>query len=34
MIRVIYRWRVEEKDFEEFRNIWDKTTNKIHKNNY
>jgi len=32
MIRVIYRWRVEEKNFEEFRNIWDKTTNKIHEN--
>jgi len=32
MVRVIYRWKVKEKNFEEFRKIWDKTTNSIHEN--
>ena len=30
MIRVIYRWEVEPENFEEFRETWRITTNKIH----
>ena len=31
MIRIIYNWRVEPKNLEQFIAIWKKTTNKIHK---
>lgn len=30
MIRVIYRWVVQPKDFEDFRRVWSATTNRIH----
>ena len=32
MIRVVYRWRVEVENFEEFQKIWSNTTNMIHEN--
>lgn len=31
MIRVIYRWRVDPADFEQFESIWRVTTNRIHE---
>ena len=31
MIRVVYRWQVEPKDFEAFRETWRTTTNRIHE---
>jgi len=31
MVRVIYCWRVEEKNLEKFRNEWSIATNKIHE---
>ena len=31
MIRVIYRWEVQPKDFEEFKRVWSATTNRIHE---
>lgn len=31
MIRVIYKWRVEEEDFIAFKEIWTRTTNSIHE---
>ena len=30
MIRVIYRWEVQPKDFEDFKRVWRATTNSIH----
>lgn len=30
MIRVIYRWEVQPRDFEDFRRVWSATTNRIH----
>lgn len=31
MIRVVYRWRVTEESFENFKEVWARTTNNIHK---
>lgn len=31
MIRIIYRWQVEEKNLDEFRKEWTRATNKIHE---
>lgn len=31
MIRVIYRWEVRPKDFEDFKRVWCATTNRIHE---
>ena len=31
MIRVVYRWQVEPKDFEAFGETWRATTNRIHE---
>ena len=31
MIRVVYRWKVEEENFENFQEIWNRTTNRIHE---
>lgn len=31
MIRVIYKWRVEEEDFVSFKEVWTRTTNSIHE---
>lgn len=31
MIRVVYRWRVAEQDFEHFQSAWAQTTNRIHE---
>ena len=31
MIRVVYRWRVAEENFEEFKALWRATTNGIHE---
>ena len=31
MIRVIYRWEVQPKDFEDFKMVWSVTTNRIHE---
>ena len=31
MIRVIYRWEVRPKDFEDFRRVWTTTTNRVHE---
>ncbi len=31
MVRVIYRWQVNPKNFEEFKKIWSVTTNRIHE---
>jgi heme-degrading monooxygenase HmoA len=31
MIRVIYRWEVQPRDFEDFRRVWSVTTNRIHE---
>jgi heme-degrading monooxygenase HmoA len=31
MIRVIYRWEVQPKDFDDFRRVWSVTTNRIHE---
>ena len=30
MVRVIYRWQVDPENFNEFKDIWSKTTNRIH----
>jgi len=30
MFRVIYRWEVQPKDFDDFRGVWSITTNRIH----
>ncbi len=30
MIRVVYRWQVPQKNFEEFKKVWSRTTNSIH----
>lgn len=30
MVRVIYRWQVKPEHFEEFKNLWRATTNRIH----
>ena len=30
MVRVIYRWKVKPQNFNEFKNIWSNTTNRIH----
>lgn len=31
MVRVIYRWEVLPENFDEFKAIWSKTTNRIHE---
>ena len=31
MIRVIYRWEVRPKDFEDFRRVWTTITNRVHE---
>lgn len=31
MIRVVYRWKVDPENFEEFKRIWSATTNRIHE---
>ncbi|MCB1801228.1 MAG: antibiotic biosynthesis monooxygenase [Gammaproteobacteria bacterium] len=31
MFRVIYRWEVLPKDFDDFRRVWRVTTNRIHE---
>ncbi len=31
MIRVIYRWKVEPADFEDFKRAWRSATNRIHE---
>ncbi|MBB5321620.1 antibiotic biosynthesis monooxygenase family protein [Marinobacter oulmenensis] len=31
MIRVVYRWRVKEEDFDRFQAMWTRTTNQIHE---
>lgn len=31
MLRVMYRWRVEPENFDEFRETWAATTNRIHE---
>ena len=31
MVRVVYRWQVAPQDFEEFRETWRITTNRIHE---
>ena len=31
MVRVIYRWQVEPRDFEQFKKAWRRTTNGIHE---
>ena len=31
MIRVIYRWEVQPKNFEDFKRVWSATTNRIHE---
>ena len=31
MIRVVYRWKVQEQDFTRFQEVWAQTTNRIHE---
>lgn len=31
MIRVIYRWQVKSENYDQFKKIWSKATNHIHK---
>ena len=31
MIRIVYRWQVPLEDFEEFKETWSTTTNRIHE---
>lgn len=31
MIRVVYRWKVQEGDFAKFEEVWARTTNHIHE---
>ncbi|WP_245726058.1 antibiotic biosynthesis monooxygenase family protein [Marinobacter mobilis] len=31
MIRVVYRWKVQEARFAEFQTVWSRTTNTIHE---
>lgn len=31
MIRIIYRWQVQPKNFDQFREAWSVATNKIHQ---
>ena len=31
MIRVVYRWKVKEENFADFKKVWVRTTNHIHE---
>ncbi|SFM76229.1 antibiotic biosynthesis monooxygenase family protein [Marinobacter zhejiangensis] len=31
MIRVVYRWKVQDAQFAEFQKVWSRTTNTIHE---
>ncbi len=31
MVRVIYRWQVKVENFDQFKKIWRRTTNRIHE---
>lgn len=31
MVRVIYRWKVESENFEDFQKAWSEATNRIHE---